>query len=512
MYKFLLAAVLAAFSIVADAASKAAPNWTVQAGGSSAKADSGTTLGELLAGRTYTPKDNHAVEFQDLMKGPVRGSPDLDVRRVATGDNVARAIVDALPYVGTAIAIAEIANAVRCKITEGGGFGCDPGTPKTEGQMYRVNHPAGAPNPPIEGASLSAVADAYAAALKSLLEGQYVAGTSGTAGQYSARIDWTYTHAVTVLSLSDGASPSFVVKRKVVKTTCQTYASGSINPSQCFAPSDEVNGNQTVSASKITQLSCPASVDASNPANSVPAGLPAGADGLCKTGRYDSKNRQEVADKIRAMSDTARKAEALREALEKGGEVATGPASVTGPATKTGQPQVTTTTGPQGTTRTTTTPKWKYGYTNDTVTVTDEPTVVTENPDGTTTTTTTDNAPPPQDIITCGLPDTPPCKIDETGTPVAGDLSGGNGAIETERGKLVKEIEDSSKRTSLPWSWTWALPSGACTPFTFGTNARPMVVNPCDVSGVHLWRSLLAWMLAIMTGIHIWQSVKELGA
>jgi hypothetical protein len=157
--------------------------------------------------------------------------------------------------------------------------------------------------------------------------------------------------------------------------------------------------------------SCPASVDASNPAYSVPAGMPPGVDGKCPTARYNHQpiTPENAGAKIAAYppGDFSTNPlgiglrDALKDAIESGQQV---PAEVesTGPASQTGQPTTTTTTNGQGTTTTTKQETYNYNYAGDkityqtvtnTYTCTGAGSCSSANADSTTTTTT---EPPPE--------------------------------------------------------------------------------------------------------------------
>lgn len=196
--------------------------------------------------------------------------------------------------------------------------------------------------------------------------------------------------------------------------------------------------------------------------------------------------------------------EALRVLAEETAAEPARPIAVTTDAVGTPQPSgitvpesVTTTTGtnsqgqPITTTTTTQTivrPLEDGAIQHDEQTTTTTTTQTGTNPDGspitttTTSTTTTQSTPAPpvtgstgtstpptQEIITCGLPDTPPCKIDETGTPQA-DPAKTQEEIDSIYGQIKTCLQDI--KTCLPalpdLSWSFALPSG-CSPLTFDT-------------------------------------------
>lgn len=155
-------------------------------------------------------------------------------------------------------------------------------------------------------------------------------------------------------------------------------------------------GNQSITFSfgpKVIRR-CPAVVDFSNPAYSVPGG-PTGFDGKCPTGRYDRPLPfQQAADRF-AAQPPADPSSVARDAINRGEEIVASPAGIEGPASQTGTPTSTTTTNPDGTTRTETkTPSYSYTYSPSSVTYNTTVTTVINNAGNiTTTTTTTDNTP-----------------------------------------------------------------------------------------------------------------------
>ena len=160
--------------------------------------------------------------------------------------------------------------------------------------------------------------------------------------------------------------------------------------------------------------------------------------------------------------------EVLRDAVDAGEDVVITPTAVTGPAVSPGA--VTTTTVPGGNATTSNTTN-TYNYEGNKVTVTTNTTNVTTTPSGQVVTSTTAVTSTQQTtstlaaekVVTCGLPDSPKCKIDETGTPVAEPKK----EIEAvdDLFKPLKELAQNptAKLPTLPTiSWSFQLPAG-CT-------------------------------------------------
>lgn len=177
------------------------------------------------------------------------------------------------------------------------------------------------------------------------------------------------------------------------------------------------------------------------------------------------------------------------------------------PTIQIGDPVTTTTTHPDGSTvtQTTTTTATVQGdqvsFTTNTTTTTYSP---TGQPTGTTTTITTPTNPsnpnsPQQEDIECGLPGTPPCKIDETGTLAPPDPDG-----ESVFNGLLPQCIQSDWKTCFPElpsiNWSFSLPSG-CSPIPvpFGRFGFTEV-NICPWQGmIHDIMSML-WAAAGLFG------------
>lgn len=123
----------------------------------------------------------------------------------------------------------------------------------------------------------------------------------------------------------------------------------------------------------VVAQSCPASIDPFDPAFNVPEGLPPDpTDGRCKTARGHHQPIS-IPDAVARLEQYAPPAESrlpdiARDAIERGVGIQGTPQSVSGPSSQQGTPQVTTTTNPDGTTRTETkTPTYNYTYSPTTV-------------------------------------------------------------------------------------------------------------------------------------------------
>lgn len=117
-------------------------------------------------------------------------------------------------------------------------------------------------------------------------------------------------------------------------------------------------------AGTVAQNTCPASIDALNPAWSIPAGAQPGPDGKCPTGRYNNPADTYVADRIKQYGKPEFGPELAPTILDKGVPIRDArPGSISGPASVTGSPTTSSTTAPDGTTTTSTkTPTVNYTY------------------------------------------------------------------------------------------------------------------------------------------------------
>lgn len=119
----------------------------------------------------------------------------------------------------------------------------------------------------------------------------------------------------------------------------------------------------------------------------------------------------------------------------------------------------------------------------------------------------------PQGKDPCGLPDTPRCKLDETGT---GD---GQGAYSTPNSELdgiadgmktqIEGIGGGNRITSLPWLWGFSLPVASCSAFTFTVPGHSMTVDPCTSVGVQRVRAMLGFFWAVAGALYAWRAVTD---
>lgn len=310
------------------------------------------------------------VEVRDKAKVRV-GTKDVDMvlKRQMPWNKVTKvgaAVLKSLPVVATGVAAWQIYDEFRVRPNGSGGLGFDEGVPQAETTQWCVANAWASTNPPVPlelcGPTRQSVSQQAAT---------IYAATRNAANQG--------TPAVSVHSVSE---TGFVL--------ANSYFGGSYVEYQ----------NATVTSYETTTHACPASVDFSDPSLSLPAGLPPGPDGKCRTGRYTTPlTVDEAAAKAVQYGSKARALELANDILNHGGDLtpaAIAPGLLTGPASSS-EPSVTTTHTPPATQQnpnpqpetTTSTPTNAITYTNNEFKF--STTNITINNDGSTTTT---NAPP----------------------------------------------------------------------------------------------------------------------
>jgi hypothetical protein len=228
-----------------------------------------------------------------------------------------------------------------------------------------------------------------------------------------------------------------------------------------------------------------------------------GPDGKCMTNVYSPASEDAVATKAETYGDKTKAPAIVNDLLEGGKpidhpfpEVDPVPGSIYGPRETTTHPDGSTTTRdtrydlaptPNG-----------YGWTPSVITK-DWPSGVTPTPPGEVTdgTTTTGGTPAERDIITCGLPDTPACKIDEGGTPPPDDPFEPNPSSWFDP---IRGVFDNPPVADTSWTWSFTLPTG-CTAMEVGPFMGHTVnVDPCQ------WQPMIHDLMAVIwlvTGVWI---------
>jgi hypothetical protein len=217
------------------------------------------------------------------------------------------------------------------------------------------------------------------------------------------------------------ASPSGLSGQGSYQLVTVDNGFGPVQMCRLYYPSGQYAIQAGVSVRTGSSTTCPASIDALNPAFSVPAGGAPTSDGKCRTGRYTGVAPDVAAGIIGQhgkdpATDPTLGPRLAEDILNKGGTIpGAQPGTMTGPASATGSPTTTTTNNPDGTTKVETkTPSYAYTYAPQTINYSTTITTVTNNAGDVTTTTTTEGEKPQSaceknpDSIGCSKFGTPP--------------------------------------------------------------------------------------------------------
>jgi len=412
----------------------------------------GALLTGLLEGRTYTPKSGSLgdVDVRDVTKGisPAGGPPiNVTMKRALQWSAIARGAAKALPLISTAIAIKELMDEVRCQEGFGGGGECDDGQPEAPTAVRCVNNALS-----VAGISLN-----------------NSGGVPVTCAPTTQQIAATFQDRLysTGRGCYGGACYRFEAldQGSVRLLTCFSGGVACTNPS--------VN---TIPASSGVQTACPAVT-----VNGVQLVPVKGPDGFCPTGIFEPKNEDQIAGKLENYGSKSR-APTLAPILDIAGIPVTHPSpTFEPPAVVQGGRETTQFPDGRTVTRDTDYPmeptpegyKWRDRVVEREWSPGTVPTAPGETPSGTEppgTTTTGEGdgpAPAPVEFKTCGLPGTPPCKIDEGGTPPPNVSDWINPEV---AGAPLRALVDNPDVADTAWSFTFTLPA-ECSVLVVGTFA-----------------------------------------
>lgn len=427
------------------------PQWRLNQG-TPAVVTSGTAGGAL-------------VKVVQTGPGPVT-SAQIASTRILTRPALLRAVARSLPVVGNALVIAELLETLRCQEGFGGGAECDLGTVETEipgYSCYAGVHTGAGPTP------MAACAPA--------LEAYYRA---------------TY------------ADPYYGSQAFQTWETGSVFSCATFNPAlqtgSCSRSWKTSQGSQSKAATwtKTVILECPAI--------NTGAGLitPAkGVDGKCPTLTYTPTNEDAFIDRAEEWGGAAAGAGIANDLLGAGAPVEHEFPSIQPESPV--QVDRETTTHPDGsvTVRDTSYPwasspegyGWQPRVREETFPPGAEiPPPVADAPGGT----VTEGTKPEEKQITCGLPDTPPCKIDETGTPVAVAADSLNPP--TNPAQPVLDLIGAPGVADVSWSWSFQLPTG-CSVIPMGTfGGRAVTFDLCAYQPMIHDLVSMAWLIAGVLG------------
>lgn len=195
----------------------------------------------------------------------------------------------------------------------------------------------------------------------------------------------------------------------------------------------------------------------------------------------------------------------LQEALRRGTITSddVGPLTTSGPSSVPGPTTTTEVDTGQGTETVTTTITNNVTYEGDTVIITT--TTTTTNGDTTTTTTTTSDTPPEVTFESCGLPNTPACKIDETDTPKAEDtVEAAKTDLETAWAEREAKLEEVTDRDSFGWLWGVPDVSVSCSSVDVAGKFSLDICPALDIS-----RAGFGFLWVALAGLYCWRRVGE---
>lgn len=409
-----------------------------------------------------------SVVLSSMYKGPspIPGQViDVAVKRTLPWASISRAFAKSLPLISTALALKEIADAIRCREAVGGSGECDLGQNETTQTQVCFTISNGWTQPPAPGACGVTI------------------GAAATA--------WTVW--ATNQANAKAASPP------------KSFTVVSCTATQCTFNAVQVSSTlHAVATPSTAQVSaCPAV--ALNGGTVYPV---KGVDGKCPTYIYVPQTEDQVATKAETWGDKA-KAPLVVQDLNNAGKPVDHPFPALDPGSSVYGPRETT-NKPDGTTTTKDT-RYDFSPTADgyqwtpTTIVKDWPAGSTPTAPGTVTggTSTTGTA-PKDDPITCGLPNTPACKIDETGTPTSGNIS--KAEVDASKQSGLDKITSLGQVQAPQWTWSFSLPSN-CSAIQVGPFlSQTVTVDLCAYQPmIHdlvslIWAAFTAWALVGMVG------------
>jgi len=416
------------------------------------------------------------VVAQTIQKGPspmVGEVIDVAVKRSLPWASISRAVAKSLPLISTALAIKEIADAIRCREAVGGAAECDVGTDETM-------QPAPCWKNDVQLTTCMSSPSAAAVAIANVID----AANSG--------------YGFTNTTQPAGAETSCGTNCRDVNVPYKRVRDSN---GQIMGTPDRLI---RVINTPTNALACPSII-----VNGVTLVPVKGPDGKCATNVYQPASEDAVATKAETWGDKT-KAPLIVGDLNAAGKPIDHPFPTVDPVPDSVVGPRETTTHPDGSTTIKDT-IWDlaptptgYGWTPRTVTK-DYPPGATIPPPGTVTdgTSTTGSA-PKDDPITCGLPNTPACKIDETGTPTTGTIS--KAEADAAKASALGKITEIGAIQAPAWTWSFSLPT-VCSPITVGPFlTQTVTVDLCQYQPmIHdlvalIWAAFTVWACVGMVG------------
>lgn len=443
----------------------------------------GSSSTTAITPRTYQNTGNGLGVLRDMVKGP---SPklgnviDVEVRRPLAWPKVAKAISRGLPILGTALAVADLLEEVRCR--QGASAECDLGVPEETLNGWQAEGCTGTNPVNVAKCAESEPDRIWREGWGTLPAGWYFSEFGG-------------------MSCTQQSSDRYFCNGSIIRV---------------HAPGGSVQGQYDygvqVTASQVEQ--CPEIMQ--NGQAYIPV---VGRDGKCPTGIYQPADVVDVEARIVEHGNTDRMPSVVPELVQKGFPIEHDSPSVFLPESTVFDAR-TTVKNPDGSTTVsdrswslTPTPEgyfWVPFVVSRTYGVGESIPPAGGLPESGSTVTEGSGASASAEVITCGLPGTPACKIDETGTPTTGNDSAARAEMEVAAAAAIAKINEASSVT-LPWIWGFELPTGVCTNWEVpAVGALPGgTIDLCGSWVTQVWRELWAWALGLFACFYAWRRYTD---
>jgi len=414
-------------------------------------------------------------------QGPGPAGPvGVAVKRTLTKAALSRAIARSLPVVGGILTVKDLLDEIRCAEGFGGGVECDLGEPEITGQVFAWSYTwTRSPYTVVTGSAPSVIA-AGAAKLAEFdkANSDYSSGNTTNWTEYKQQ---GTLGACTVGSTTWSCAATYTRQTRACNAT-----------TGCGGWSTTGPFGYTSAGNIIEGLKC------------AVEGMVKGIDGKCPTGNKEPVTELEFVERVDEFTPPTRFPGIIPDLVNEYVPIDV-PQPVTTPEVPTVVGGRETTTNPDGSVKVRDT-MWDmaptpqgYGWTPRIVEKTYPP-GTTPPPPGEIVdpeTVTEGGTAPGDEIITCGLPNTPPCKIDEAETPAAVDPMADPVAALEPLGLTPAPIDAT-------WSWSFALPSG-CSVISVGEFAgHSLSVDLCEYQPtVHDIMSIVWLMTTVFAGLAI---------
>jgi hypothetical protein len=116
------------------------------------------------------------------------------------------------------------------------------------------------------------------------------------------------------------------------------------------------------------------------------------------------------------------------------------------------------------------------------------------------------------DSTSCGLPGTPACKIDETGTAAGpgATVAATQTAFDAAATAMGDGITNAGNRSSLPFTFGFSMPTGSCAPLVMTNRWATITFDACTNQNVQNFRQAWGYILGIFAMLYMWRSAIEI--